>query len=240
MIKKFVKLTSIGKFKDYDASGDVELRRVNLIYGENGLGKTTLAAILHSLRLNEPNYILERTTVGVTETPSANLLLETGNAIFDSGAWDNSLPKIEIFDSTFINQNVFSGEYVDHEHKKNLYRFAVGEQGVQYAQKVIDLDSEIRTKNNEITNKGQQIELQIIGRAVSLQEFLELAETPNINESIIQQKRQVETISKASVIVNKPLLQKLLFPLLPLDEIADHWTCGQLAGIFRTCGNTKH
>ena len=56
MIKKFVTIKNIGKFKNCNASGDVELKKLNVIYAENGRGKTTLCDILRSLKTSDAEY----------------------------------------------------------------------------------------------------------------------------------------------------------------------------------------
>ena len=50
MLKKFVNIENISRFKSFNASGDVELKRHSLLFGENGRGKTTVCAILRSLQ----------------------------------------------------------------------------------------------------------------------------------------------------------------------------------------------
>ena len=49
MITKIEKITSIGKFRDFTAKGDIAFNDFTLIYADNGAGKTTLASILRSL-----------------------------------------------------------------------------------------------------------------------------------------------------------------------------------------------
>ena len=66
-----------------------------------------------------------------------------GKASFKAGKWDATQPAIAIFDTTFIHQNVYAGDHIDHEHKKNLYRVIVGEEGVKLVQKVDTLDAEL-------------------------------------------------------------------------------------------------
>jgi hypothetical protein len=46
------------------------------------------------------------------------------------------MPQVAIFDSTYIAENVFSGDAIDLDHKRNLYRVIIGKAGVTLAQKV--------------------------------------------------------------------------------------------------------
>ncbi len=50
---------------------------------------------------------------------------------FTDGAWSATLPDIEIFDARFIYDNVYAGECVEHEQRRNLYDVIIGEQGVK-------------------------------------------------------------------------------------------------------------
>ena len=57
MIKKFVEIKNVGKFEDCSAKGDVELKKLNVVYAENGCGKTTICDILRSLKTGVADYI---------------------------------------------------------------------------------------------------------------------------------------------------------------------------------------
>src|SRR6266481_5196976 len=74
MLKKVIKIKNVGRFLNFDASGDVELRRFNLLFGENGRGKTTLCAIFRSLSTNTPALVIGRATLGTIEPPEIQLL----------------------------------------------------------------------------------------------------------------------------------------------------------------------
>ena len=89
-IKKIVSLKNIGRFKSLAAKGDVQFRRLTLVYGSNGHGKTTLAGVLRSLATGDRAYVDERATLGVAEPPEAEILLEAGplpaRCLFRSGS----------------------------------------------------------------------------------------------------------------------------------------------------------
>ena len=73
---------------------------------------------------------------GSTSDPSIQLLADNRTVSFRAGAWTETLPNFAIFDSTFIAENVFSGDAVDLEHKRNLLRVIIGKQGVNFAKEV--------------------------------------------------------------------------------------------------------
>ena len=120
MIRKIIRISNVGRFAACNAAGDVEFRKLTLIYAENGRGKTTLCDILHSLRSGNGDYIAARKTLGATDEPNIQIRLENDTATFQSGAWSSLYRELAIFDSTFVHENVYAGDYISHEHKKNL------------------------------------------------------------------------------------------------------------------------
>jgi wobble nucleotide-excising tRNase len=220
MIEKFIKIKSIGTFRDCTPSGDVALRKLNLIFAENGLGKTTLCAILRSLQGGFSEYITERKTIGISDLPFVQIRLIGSMVSFSNNAWSTTHPNIAIFDSVFIHDNVYAGDYVDHEHKKNLYRVIVGAQGVQLAQQVDSLDEQIRTVNADIRAK-EDVASRFIPQGVALKEYLDWQAVEDIDARILQKNDEIikrqQALDKAGEILAKGLLMKVQLPLLPSD-----------------------
>ena len=151
MLQRIVSIRNVGRFRNCAAAGDVTLRRASLIYAENGRGKTTLCAVLRSLCSNAPDLVLGRATLGGGAAPEVQLLLSEGqNAIFRNGGWNVLYPGIAVFDATYVSENVYAGEVVDTGHRRNLYRVIIGAQGVALANRINELDVEIRARTTEI------------------------------------------------------------------------------------------
>lgn len=216
MIKKFIEIKNIGKFCNCIASGDVELKKLNLICAENGRGKTTLCDVLRSLKTGNSGYIIGRKTLGCATPQSANIKLESSNAIFNNGDWNNPLQNIEIYDSIFVNENVYAGDRVDHEHKKNLYKVIVGARGVELALKVDELDGKIREASREISNNKTAIQW-IIPSGLSFDAFSSLSELPDADKAIKEKEGELNALLKSDEIMGKEALQKLTIPELPAD-----------------------
>ena len=87
MIEKIIKIFGIGRFESYISEGDVSFKKLTLIYGENGRGKTTLSAIFRSLRSNDPMHILERLTLGRKDDSSIDIKTDGKNQIFENKNW---------------------------------------------------------------------------------------------------------------------------------------------------------
>ena len=74
MLRKFVTIKNVGKFRNCRAVGDIEFRKLSLVYGENSRGKNTLGAVLRSLQLGDANPVLERHTVDSPNPPEPTAL----------------------------------------------------------------------------------------------------------------------------------------------------------------------
>lgn len=234
MIEKFISIKNIGRFRSCIPLGDVTLRRFSLVFAENGRGKTTLCAILRSLQSGDSALITERKTLGETNPPTALIRLGGSNFNFDNDVWSATHPDIAIFDSVFIHDNVYAGDYVVHEHKKNLYRVIVGEQGVQLARKIEELDSGTRTASTAIRGAKATLD-RYIPANTTVDSYLLWEAVEDVDTKIELKAAEVtarqNALDKTAEIKAKSLLGKLDMPSLPpefltilakqLDDIAE-------------------
>jgi wobble nucleotide-excising tRNase len=213
-LTKFVSITNIGRFQSYSAGGDVTFKRSTLIFAENGRGKSTLCAILRSLQSNDPAHILGRTTLGSNAGPSVQLLTGSGPVTFSAGTWTKALPHLAIFDSTFIAENVFSGDSVDLEHKRNLLHVIIGKRGVNLAQEVSDIDAEIRSLTSLIRILRAAIEKHI-PPGVDFGAFTALEADPLIDEKIAAKEKELEAVREAAQLKARAGLTEIRIPVFP-------------------------
>ena len=119
LIHKIVKVENVGRFVKLAAAGDVTFRKLTLLYGENGHGKTTVAGLLRSLTTGDSAYLAERATLGAAGAQAVEVLLDRGVvARFSAGKWNQTVAGIEIFDGTFVRENVYAGDSVDPEQER--------------------------------------------------------------------------------------------------------------------------
>jgi wobble nucleotide-excising tRNase len=214
MLKKFVTIKNVGRFKKYGAAGDVELKRYNLLFAENGRGKTTLCAILRSLQSGVSAHVLGRTTLGSPDPPEIRILQDGGALVFSNGAWSATVPDISIFDATFVSENVFSGDSVDIDHKRSLYRVIVGKDGVKLAKEIEELDAASRAKAAEIKEGAAAIQA-LVPKGTTVDGFLALVEDPAVDEKIASTEKELDAVKQADEISKKPKLSTLTVPALP-------------------------
>lgn len=214
MLRKIISIRNIGRFPNYSASGDVELKRYTLIFAENGRGKTTLCAVLRSLQSGEAAYALGRTTLGGDGAPEIKVLLDSGTATFGNGAWSATVPELAIFDSTFVSENVYSGDTVDLDHKRNLYRVIVGKPGVDLARQVDELDAASRGKSTDIREKLSPLQ-RFVPQDLTIEAFLSLPEDPAIDEKIVEKERELQALKELDQIKSRGALSELALPVFP-------------------------
>ena len=213
-IKKILRIEGIGKFRSCKPHGDVELRDVSLIYAENGRGKTTLCDILRSLQSGDASAIGGRETLGPSGKPKVEIRTDTGTATFLNGAWSETIPEVYVYDSKFVHENVYAGEIVDHEQKRNLLRIIVGEKGVQLAETVDAIDEELRDLDKQIRTARTEV-TELAPAGMSADQYVALEERPDIEEKLSAKLVEVSSLRRAEEIVSKERFERLPKPQLP-------------------------
>ena len=214
MLRRIISIRNIGRFKNSAAPGNPELARHTLIVGANGFGKTTLCAVLRSLQSGDPAHIAGRRTLGVEDPPAVELLLPTGPVRFDGAAWSAPYPALAIFDGVFVAENVHSGEVVEIDHRRNLYRVIIGEEGVSLAEEDTRLAAQSREKTGEISAVARAIQPHIPA-GMNLNQFIALPADPDIDARIAEQERTVEAVRQAKQINERSPLTAIAIPTLP-------------------------
>ncbi len=220
MISKFQLIRNIGVFDSVQGSQETKLAKLTLIYAENARGKTTLSAILNSLKTGEPYPIIERGRLGSSHLPHV-IIERTGSAppaIFQNNSWTRNIPNILIFDDMFIDQNVSSGLKVDAGHRQNLHEVVVGAQGVDLARKLDELAVKIDKHNAELRRKADLIPRETIGR-LTVDEFCELKDQPEIDEAIMAEERRHNALKNAEEVRAKSFFSEISLPSIDVDNI---------------------
>jgi len=190
-----------------------------LITGANGFGKTTICAVLRSLKTGDAEHVAGRKTLGTDDPIGIEVLTQGGLSRFDGENWNAPFPSLAIFDGTFIAENVHSGDVVEIEHRRNLYRVIVGEQGVRLAEEDTRLSAESRAKTTEISTATRAIQPHLPA-GMDIDQFVGLAIDPDIDQRIEQQERVVESARQAQQIAERAELSVIALPEPPGDFMA--------------------
>ena len=200
-LKEIKYIQNIGRFETAKPTGNAVFGPCTLVFGENGWGKSTAADILRSLTANNPDIIKGRKTLAGGPEQKAILRVGTRQAIFEADAWKGPRPRILIYDSVFINENVFSGDIVSTDHLKNQYGMVVGEEGVRRVRRIVELDDENRDINTEIRNTETQLTAVIsvvAPQGMTLDAFLALKKQDGIESAITEKDAQVHRARRAN------------------------------------------
>lgn len=213
MLKKIVSIKNVGRFRNSAAAGNPQLAKHTFIVGANGFGKTTICAVLRSLHTGDPSHVLGRTTLGVADAAAVDLLLDTCLARFDGAAWTTTHP-VAVFDSVFVAENVHSGDAVEIDHKRNLYRVIIGDDGVQLAEEDARLAGESRAKTSDMSAAARAIQPHVPA-GMQLDAFIVLPAVADIDAKIAEQERTVEAIRQAAIIKERAVFSEIPLPTLP-------------------------
>ncbi len=234
MIHKIERLISVGKFRSYQATGDVAFKKLTLIYADNGSGKTTLTAVLRSLTQNNPEVINKRLSTNSTTTQAGQIIqrdsvtnVDTFHS-FGATGWSNTFPDIEIFDIHFVNDNIYSGFEFNDDHRKQLHQFVIGAQGIGI-QNQIEANKANKTtsriiqtgyENQLITQVGNGLTIALIQTFLSIP----ISQTVNIGQLILaaeavlanaRANTVIQTLQKLNIL---PIINSMItFPNMLID-----------------------
>ncbi len=214
MLQRIISIKNVGRFKNCAAIGDVTFRRYTVIFAENARGKTTLCDILRSLFANTPDIVIGRATLGSPDPPDIQLLIAGANINFRNGRWTAPYPNIVVFDGTYIRENVFAGDAVDTEHRRNLYRVIIGAQGVRLAATLDGLENQIRGKTTEIRDNRTQMQRHML-QGMTAEALIALPQDAEIDAKIAAKEQELQAARQAAQLQQKAGLSPLAVPIFP-------------------------
>ena len=220
MIRHIKLIRNIGTFDSDNSAASLDLKRLALIYADNGRGKTTVAAVLRSLTSGEQLPIAERRRLGSEHPPHVVLDCEgeSSNAVFQSGQWNRTLPHLKIFDDVFVDENVHSGLDVASHHRQNLHELILGDQGVALNRALQRLVSRITEHNAKLEERSKAIpEPERWG--LSVDDFCSLPAQPDIDVQIAEAERVYMAARNQDAVQSTPLFQQIELPEFDIEAI---------------------
>ncbi len=215
-ISKISHIRGIGRFRNYSPQGDTTFKKFTLIYGENGRGKTTLCSILRSLQTRQPAIIQGRRTLGLAAAnPHVVIALQPGQALFLNGGWKPASLDINlrIFDAQYIAENVYSGDTIGSDQRRNLCRVILGQEGVALANRYDQIDKEIGELNAAI--RAAKGIITSHANSLAVEKFVALDPDPDIESKIEAKTIDVQGLKETDALKNRPGLVELSVPPLP-------------------------
>src|SRR5207248_5426021 len=108
--------------------------------------------------------------------------------------WNNQPTKLRIFDAQYVAENVYFGDGIGTDQRRNLCRVMLGRDGVALAQAYDAADTAITIKNNEIKDVRKNLTAHVPTNQID--QFIELQEDSEIDIKIEAKAREVEGIKE--------------------------------------------
>ena len=206
MLERIEKIAKTGLFEDHTHAPGCEFGAVTLVYGENGVGKSTLAAVLDSLRERNASEIIRRRSLPGDVAPTVIVRLDATDYTFNGQDWNAQPPydTLEVFYPGFVTRNVHAATGVDAEHRRNLCEFVLGRSAVKKVATLALTDNEGRTALGELKATEKQLQLLIkppdtLTTFVGLPHDTEIEQKLDVARAALKEAQSKEAILKRSV-----------------------------------------
>lgn len=227
MISKIYNIRGVGRFKNFKPDEPIKLADFNLIYAENGMGKSTLAYIFRSLDDDASTLLSDRLSVGADDQLVVLELQDSNRLAYSSAAkkWSQSIQNIFVFDQKFINDNVYVGNDVETHNLRNVVQLVIGEKSLRLQAEEDRLKESIDTRRTTKDQLEKQIVAEILqpsDRSVarlSLDWYLRLQDDPHVAAKRKAQEHKVQQLVRGDEIAKRDLLSIVNVPQLPLSEL---------------------
>lgn len=220
MLERFESINKVGLFEDYSHSPGRDFGEVTLIYGENGVGKSTLAAILDSLRERNGGEIIRRRSLPGDVAPTLAVSLSGKVYTFDGNDWDNQLPydTLDVFYPGFVTRNVHAATAVDSDHRRNLCELVLGRKAVEKVTRLAQADDEGRAALAEKNKIEKELQL-LIKKPDTLETFLGLPNDLKIDEHIVEVRAELKQAQSKDSILARAVPKPVALPTVDRNAI---------------------
>ena len=124
MIKKLISIEHFGTFENFNVKNsdwDGVFKKVNVIYGGNGKGKTSFSIILQSL-CNNDVLMTKKTHKHSTALPKVEFVNEDNKILkYTKTSWNKNINKIEVFNSLYLEDNTYTISYRNVPNELNIF-----------------------------------------------------------------------------------------------------------------------
>jgi len=220
MIEHINLIRNVGQFDSVNPSANLTTTPFTLIYAENGRGKTTLAAILRSLAIDDVRLVNERHRLGSQHPPHIVIDHSSEQFVFQNGVWTNTVPEIAIFDDAFVAANVCSGIYLETSHRQNLHELILGDQGVTLNAALQGHVARIEQHNTDLREKGDAIPAIARG-PLTVNAFCALEADPHIDIKIQGAERRLAAAKSADAIRQRSGFIPITLPDFNTESVAE-------------------
>lgn len=220
MIRKLLKLKNVGLFSHACEQGAVKFEQATLIYAENGRGKSTLASAFRSCTTSDSARLAARQTIDKEEKQELELLRDNGVRFgFDGTTWSGNPPNFIVFDSEFVEENVYSGFAVRTDQKQALLGFVLGREATQLKRDIERLTVEIQTQT--AIWKASQSNLDGLASPMPREKFEALAKDEDAETKLAELQNRLKAAKNIEPLKSRKDLLSLKLIELDVGSVFD-------------------
>lgn len=216
MLQRIESIDGVGLFAASRGAAH-KLEQTAFIYAGNGRGKTTLTSVLRSAGTGDASFVEDRRTIDGTADPKVTLQFDNGLRVkYENGAWSETRSEIRVFDTNFIENNVFSGGEVTSEHRRNLLNFALGDRAVAAQRSEEKAVADQQTASAKI--KTITAALSIHAGPLPLPVFRALAVEQDPENKIAALSKRLADATRSGAIAAQPAPAVFQIPTIDLER----------------------
>ena len=187
------KAENVGKLQDIHPDKPINLGKLSLFHGENGMGKTTFSAIFHSVGANSPTSLLGRCKLGAESSVGVELTRNNSEKVtFSNGEWSKIIPNITVFGDQYIAENVYAGLEVTEQHQHNNFEVVLGKEAIKLNQQLAMCISEREKLEVELPEFDNKIPMSV-RPGLSVDEFVMLSSKVDLDQVDSDTLRMIES-----------------------------------------------
>lgn len=155
MLKKLLQINNYGKFREFYtiySNWDGVFKKNNIIYAPNGSGKTSLALLFSSMK-GDNSIVLKKKTFDSEHVPFAKFILSDNKELKFYNGWNKKLPKIEVFDSFYFEENLYSISIADDLLEANIFELSIKDEINEIKKEIVNLKEDRERISKKISNR---------------------------------------------------------------------------------------
>lgn len=139
-----------------------------------------------------------------------------GNIRFSNQKWSSSSAPIEVFDATFIADNIYAGELTDLAHDRGLFSIIIGPDGVKLAKKLEFFNAAAKSTAGNLKDAEAALR-DDVPTDMTMDEFFALAPDPRLDRRIDEAEKALKSVQQAERVEALKPLEELAAPTVPAE-----------------------
>lgn len=202
MISRLTRIIGVGRFLDCPSLGGRYFNKNTIIFGQNAGGKSTLTDILWSFKTGNSAIIEGRKTFGFTGQQEIEFIDDKSKIYkYPSSEWLTGSDTIEIFDTQFINENIFEGNEITYGHQKKLHSIIIGPTGNKLATEINSLQAQFSDLTNKKSTKTIEFN-RVFKKEITAEDFSRLPKIDDPESKIKEKRELIQVNNNQAKIIN--------------------------------------